>query len=180
MSQLGQPLVWAVRTARGFWVSLVPLLYHMSDALGFPLPVGAQLHCGPRALVSWPGNSKLQGRQGSKHRTHVPVVLCQDGRIPRDRDIVINLFDDKQILSACSPVSCPVPDEAEIKNRPLPSRNLPTDWIMELTWNNSHTFIEHLLYGRYLCQATVGRTEKAEMLFSFLKEAAIHINKSYL
>lgn len=95
--------------------------------------------------------------------------------------MVINLFNNKHILSACPPVSCPVPDKAEIKkNGPLPSSYLPTDWIMELTQNNSHTFIEHLLYGRYLCQATVGGTKKAEMPFSFLKDAAIHINKSYL
>lgn len=122
-SHLRQPLVWAVKIVPGFWVSLLSVYISHIRFLGISSP------CGLWVLLSWPGNSWLQGRQGSRHRTHVLTVWCQDCRIPRERDIVISLFDGKQLLGTCLPVSHPVPDEAEIKKKQASTFEEQTEWL---------------------------------------------------
>lgn len=55
----------------------------------------------PWIVLVWLGNSRLLMSQGSKCKTHILTVLCQDCNVPGDRDIVINLFVCKQLLNDC-------------------------------------------------------------------------------
>lgn len=88
------------------WVLAV--LHYVSGSLGYNLYLVPGLFFFDEEIVSFQWDRAASAE-------HVFTVLYQDCIIARDRDIVINLFDCKHLVSAWSHVSDPVPDRKEIQ-----------------------------------------------------------------